>query len=124
MLEVARAKAPEVAWHQADLADPGLFAGESFDVVVMAGNVVIFVAPGTEAAVVANMARLTRAGGVVIAGYSLRRGGFGVESYDELAASAGLVLEERWATWDRQPYEPGDDYAVSVHRKTGSTSLG
>ena len=34
---------------QGDLADPGLdLDGQTFDVVIMAGNVLIFVRPGTE----------------------------------------------------------------------------
>jgi hypothetical protein len=36
-------------------------------------------------------------------------------SYDGWCASAGLVLEERWSTWARDPYD-GGGYAVSVHR--------
>ena len=55
MLAAARAKAPDLTWITADLLDVEL--GRAFDVVVMPGNVMIFVAPGTETAVVANMAR-------------------------------------------------------------------
>ncbi|MGP8007251.1 MAG: class I SAM-dependent methyltransferase, partial [Acidimicrobiales bacterium] len=49
MLEVARAKAPSLRWVQADLAQLAL--GRTFDAVVLAGNVMIFVNPGTEGAV-------------------------------------------------------------------------
>ncbi len=124
MLDAARAKAPRVTWLEADLGDPDLLVGHEFDVVVLAGNVMIFVAPGTEAAVVANMARLTRCGGVVISGYSLVPRGLSCEIHDEMAAAAGLVLEERWATWDKERFVAGGDYAVSVHRKSGPASLG
>jgi hypothetical protein len=27
-------------------------------------------------------------------------------------------LESRWSTWDRQPFGPDSDYAVSVHRRS------
>ncbi|PRC54475.1 SAM-dependent methyltransferase, partial [Mycobacterium sp. ITM-2017-0098] len=30
-------------------------------------------------------------------------------------AAAGLELVDRWATWDREPFN-GGDYAVTVHR--------
>ena len=63
MLEAARAKAPDQTWVQGDLADPTLGFGRAFDVVVMAGNVLIFVAPGTEGQVLANAARSAGAGG-------------------------------------------------------------
>ncbi len=43
MLEAARAKAPELDWVEGDLTDPQLEFGRAFDVVVMAGNVLIFV---------------------------------------------------------------------------------
>ena len=118
MLESARAKAPDLAWVEGDLTDPGLELGRTFDVVVMAGNVLIFVAPGTEARVIANAARWLVPGGRLVAGYSLRTGGFGPERHDTLAAAAGLLLEDRWSTWDRRRFDPGDDYAVSVHRRS------
>ena len=60
-------KAPELEWIEADLATVDI--GRQFDVVVMAGNVMIFVEPSTEAAVVANMARHVAPGGHLIAGF-------------------------------------------------------
>ena len=117
MLEAARAKAPDLPWMQGDLTDPGLDLGRAFDVVVMAGNVLIFVPPGAEGRVIANAARWLAPAGRLVAGYSLRPGGFGPAEHDALAARCGLVLEDRWSTWDRRPFGPSDDYAVSVHRK-------
>jgi SAM-dependent methyltransferase len=119
MLEVGRRRAPELAWIEADLADDSLELGPAFDVVVMAGNVLLFVAPGTEGQVIANAARWLVPGGRVVAGYSIRPGGFGPGRHDALAAGAGLVLEDRWSTWGRRPFHPGGDYAVSVHRRPG-----
>jgi SAM-dependent methyltransferase len=117
MLAVARRKAPELTWVEGDLADPTLLAGLQFDAVVLAGNVLIFVAPGTEGAVLANMARLLGPGGRVISGYSLHPGGFSVAALDDLAQAGGLELEDRWSTWDGEPFEPESTYAVSVHRR-------
>jgi len=115
MLEVARAKAPALQWVEADLAAVKL--DQRFEAAVMAGNVMIFVTPGTEAAVLRNVAAHLVPGGLLVAGFSLRSHGLDLRGYDELAAAAGLDLVERWATWEREPFEPGGDYAVSVHRR-------
>ncbi|HWD54063.1 MAG TPA: methyltransferase domain-containing protein [Acidimicrobiales bacterium] len=117
MLEVARAKAPHLTWIEGDLTDPALDLGRTFDLVVMAGNVLIFVPTGTEEQVIANAARHLAPGGRLVAGYSLRRGGLQPPGHDAHATAAGLELEDRWSTWDRHPAAPGDAYAVSVHRR-------
>src|SRR5262249_52936492 len=58
LLDRARAKAPELEWHEGDLAAlPADVAPGPFAAAVLAGNVMIFVARGTEATVVANVAR-------------------------------------------------------------------
>ena len=86
--------------------------------MVAAGNVMIFLAPGSEAAVVAALARHLEPGGLLIAGFQLTSG-LGLDRYDEVAAAAGLTLDARWSTWSRDPFVAGTagaDYAVSVHR--------
>lgn len=118
MLETARAKAPELSWHHADLADDSIaeLTG-NVDAVVLAGNVMIFLEPGTEARVLTNLVGRLRPGGLVVAGFAVRPDRLPLARYDELAAAAGLTPVARWATWDRQPFANGD-YAVSVHRAT------
>jgi len=113
MLAAARAKAPDLTWVEADLAHVDL--GRTFDAAVMAGNVMLFTAPGTEGQVLARVAAHVRRDGVVVAGFTL--GTFDVGTYDRLADSAGLVPVERWATWTRAPLTPTSDYAVLVHRR-------
>lgn len=113
MLAEARSKAPELAWTVGDLLDVDL--GRSFDLVVMPGNVMIFVAPGTESAVLSNLARQTRPGGLVVAGFQTGGGRLTVDEYDAHCRAAGLEVVDRWSTWDRRPFA-GGDYAVSVHR--------
>ncbi len=115
MLRTASQKAPDVDWHLADLVSVDL--SRSFDVIVMAGNVMIFLTLGTEGAVIANMARHLQPSGVLIAGFQIMRSRLAIERYDELATSAGLMGAERWSTWDRDVWDTGSDYAVSVHRK-------
>lgn len=113
MLATARRLGPELTWLRSDLAHLDL--GRTFDVVVMAGNVPLFTPPGTHAALVAGVARHVGPRGHLVAGFSLGRG-YELVDYDAHASAAGLALVERWATWDRQPFTEGSDYAVSVHR--------
>ncbi|MET9717020.1 MULTISPECIES: class I SAM-dependent methyltransferase [Streptomyces] len=123
MLAVARRSAPRLTWVQADLADldPST-AGAGFDLVVAAGNVFPLLAPGTEGAVAAALARVLRPGGLLVAGFGLDREhlpvppGLTLAEYDGHCAAVGLTLTDRFATWDADPYE-GGGYAVSVHRR-------
>src|SRR5574338_891782 len=73
MLETARRKAPDVAWCEGDLASMDL--ARAFDVAVAAGNVMIFLTPGSEARVLENIARHLAPGGRLIAGFQLWREG-------------------------------------------------
>jgi SAM-dependent methyltransferase len=117
MIETARVKAPDLDWVHGDLADPGLDFGRTFDVVVMAGNVLIFVPAGSEERVIANAARWLHPGGLLVTGYSLQPDGFDPRRHDALAARSGLQLQGRWSTWDRRPFSARDRYAVAVHRR-------
>jgi SAM-dependent methyltransferase len=122
MLAVARSRRPDLRWGLADIGTVDL--GRTFDLVLLAGNVMLFVPEGTESTVVANMARHVAAGGRLVAGFSLAGSpvaGIGLAEYDAFCVDAGLELIDRWATWDGDPY-PGEsadrpvDYAVSIHR--------
>ena len=115
MLSTARRKAPALAWHCADLSS--IYLGRRFDVVLLAGNVLIFLTPVTEGAVLANLVRHLTPGGFLVAGFSLRPGQLTAQDYDRLTAAAGLSLVERWSTWDRDAWNPQGGYQVSVHRR-------
>lgn len=97
MLATARAKAPHLPWIEADLtkldrerALPGAALGGGFDVAVMAGNVMIFVAPGTEGAVLRALCTQLVPKGLVVAGFQLRPGALALADYDRLARDAGF----------------------------------
>ena len=117
MLATARRRSPEITWHHADLASVDL--GRTFDVVLLAGNVMIFLAPGTEHAVVANLARHLGVGGLLIAGFQMQPDRLTVEQYDAIATDIGLSLVQRWSTWDRDVWTPTSDYVLSVHLLSG-----
>jgi len=114
MLAVARSRQGEITWIQADMTT--LELARRFSLVLMAGNVPLFTAPGTEGALVARCAAHLAPGGLLVAGFQLGRG-YQLFEYDAHATAAGLLLEARYASWDRAPYEPSvSDYAVSLHR--------
>ncbi len=125
MLAVARTQAPTLAWVHADLAD--LPAGDSlaaFDLVVMAGNVVPLLSPGTLPDVLRALAAMVRPGGLLVAGFGLDAqhlpAGCPVtpwEQYDEAAEAAGLEPVDKFSTWERAPYDPAGGYVVAVHRR-------
>lgn len=119
MLSQARSKAPQLDWRLADLSTIRL--DKHFDAIVMAGNVMIYVTPGTEAATMTNLAGHLNPGGLLIAAFELTPPSWSkltLAVYDQLATEANLTLVARWSTWDQAPWQPGDRYAVSVHLKS------
>jgi SAM-dependent methyltransferase len=114
MLEQARLKAPALTWTHGSVEDVTL--GRAFDVVVTAGNVMIFVQPGSERAVVANLAGHLLPEGVLISGFQLGQG-YDLERYDADCRAAGLVGVERYSTWEGTPWTAASAYAVNVHRR-------
>lgn len=116
LLAHAAAKAPAGEWIAADLArlSPDEVPGP-FDAIVLAGNVMVFLAPGTEARVVRDLAVRLTPGGLLVSGFQLT-GRVALEDYDAFAAAAGLVQVARDATWDGEPFA-GGDYVVAVDRR-------
>ncbi|MCU0309727.1 MAG: class I SAM-dependent methyltransferase [Acidimicrobiales bacterium] len=120
LLARARARAPSLRWMEADLAAlDDVELGGAFDVVVAAGNVIGFVDADRRTAVVHACARRLAPGGRLVAGFQLRPDWPTLQAYDAWCTEGGLVLEDRWSTWDRRPIGPDPDYAVSVHRRDG-----
>lgn len=120
LLAAARAKAPDLPWVAADLVALGaVVPARSVDLAVLAGNVLIFVDAGTERAVLGAVAATVRSGGLVVAGFQVRTDGYGPDALDADARAVGLGLRDRWASWDREPWD-GGDYQVSVHGVDGA----
>ena len=112
MLEVAR-RSPDVRWHDADLSALDLAA--RFDLVVAAGNVVVFLAEGTEQEVLRRLAAHLVPGGLLVSGWRTDR--MSARAYDELADGAGLEPVARWSTWDGEPWRDDADWCVRVSRR-------
>jgi SAM-dependent methyltransferase len=124
MLAVAQ-RVPGVRWHLDDLATLDLSALEPpFDLVVAAGNVFPFLAPGTGPRVLARLAAHLVPGGLLVSGFGLDRAHLpgpaaivDLADYDAWCAAAGLYPAGRHATWDGDAWSDSAGYAVSVHRK-------
>jgi SAM-dependent methyltransferase len=114
MLARAEEKAPDLDWRTGDLANVQL--EQKFDLVVMAGNVMLFVSPNTEEQVVLNMSQHLVPGGILVAGFQLNRG-LSLEQYNNFCERAALKPLETFSTWDRNEFQPGGDYVVAVHQK-------
>lgn len=116
LVEAARADHPDGTWLVGDLAEldlPAAGVAEPFDVAVMAGNVLTFLAPGTEAEVLRRIRAHLVPGGRLVVGFGAGRGyPFNTLALD--AREAGLHVEHRFATWDLRPFEPDSDFLVAV----------
>jgi SAM-dependent methyltransferase len=112
MIEVARRQSPELPWVLGDLLTADL--GGPWDVVVMTGNVIIYVEPGTEAAAVQRLSSVVAPGGRLVSGWNTAR--LPAETYEGWARAAGLEPEARYATWERDPWHDDAQWCVSVCR--------
>ncbi|WP_182377631.1 class I SAM-dependent methyltransferase [Nocardioides sp. WS12] len=90
---------------------------DGFDLIVCVGNVLTFVADGTEVAVLTRLRELLAPTGRILAGFHLRGGPSSARPYspDEFiadATSAGLRIDHRFGGYDLRPVD--DNYAVWV----------
>lgn len=115
LVDAAREDHPGPRYEVADLATLDLDA-EPFDLIVCAGNVMVFLAPGSEPAVLARLHAHTRPGGRVVIGYR-REETYPYDRFDRDTAAAGLVLEHRFGTWHLDPFGDDSDFAVTVLRR-------
>lgn len=121
LIEAAEADHPGPTWLVADLATldlPALGHPEPFDAAVVAGNVMPYLAPGSEGEVLRRLAAHVRPDGAVVVGFGTDRG-YSLERFDADSAGAGLVLEHRFATWDLRPWHGEASFAVTVLRRPG-----
>ena len=116
LVETAVADHPAGTWLVGDLAELDLPAAghpEPFDVAVCAGNVMTFLAPGTEAEVLRRLGRHVRADGRVVVGFGAGRG-YPFDDFFAHVTQAGLVLDLALSTWDLRPFDPTSDFLVAV----------
>ena len=92
--------------------------GAPVDLVVLAGNVVVYLTPGTEPDLAPHLAGWLAPGGLLVAGFAADRH-VSARDWDGWCDAAGLEHVASHAGWDGAPLGAGDDpeYLVSVHRK-------
>lgn len=88
-----------------------------FDLVVVVGNVMTFVAEGTEVAVLRRLRSLLAPRGRILLGFHLRGGpasarDYAPEDFIADATTAGLRIDHRFGGYDLRPVD--DEYAVWV----------
>ncbi|NLU83798.1 class I SAM-dependent methyltransferase [Rhodococcus sp. HNM0569] len=106
-------RCPGLDVRAADLAELDL--EEHFDAVVAAGNVMVFVAPGTEDDVVRRVRRHLDAGGRFVAGFTTDAR-YGVREFDRDLTANGFELVHRFAGWAMEPWHDDAEWVVTVAR--------
>jgi SAM-dependent methyltransferase len=119
----SRALFPEIAVVEVDIL--GLSADlledhgrpTSYDVIVLVGNVLIYLAEDTEVRALRTLGGLLATEGRILAGFHPRQGpahsrDYPVDDFRRHAAQAGLVVEHVFGGYDLRP--PADDYVVAV----------
>ncbi|WP_434620694.1 class I SAM-dependent methyltransferase [Arthrobacter sp. A5] len=116
LIEAAQADHPDPTWLTGDLAEldlPALGITEPFDLIVSAGNVMTFLAPGSAGLVLENLKRHLAPQGRLVTGFGAGRG-YGFDRFFADATDAGLQCQSRFATWDLRPWRPASDFLVAV----------
>ena len=116
LIEAAEADHPGPRWLVADLAELDLPDEEPFAGAVLAGNVMVFLAPGTEADVLRRVAAHVEPDGFVVTGFHVNRE-LALDAFDRAVDDAELRLEHRFATWDLRAWHDDADFAVTVLRR-------
>jgi SAM-dependent methyltransferase len=115
LVAAGRAQHPGVPLEHLDLLDltPGRHG--PFDIVVAAGNVMVYLEPGTERAVLAALRGVVRPGGRAVLGFATDRE-WTVADLDRDAVAAGWRVEHRFSTWEADAWTADADWAVTVLR--------
>ena len=122
LVEIANGRYPGPPFVTADLLSltPGILSAaggpEIFDVIVLAGNVMVYLATGTEEDVLRTLRELLVPGGRIVTGFATDRD-YTIEHFDRDATVNGLTVEHRFATWHLDPWFAGADWAVTVLRR-------
>ncbi|MFZ9864038.1 MAG: class I SAM-dependent DNA methyltransferase [Ilumatobacteraceae bacterium] len=104
MVDRARAKSSAIRWLVGDLAklDDVIDADDGYNVIVMAGNILNFCAPGSQTVIVHNLVRHLATGGLLVCGWSqeLLDDAYLWTDFVRDARDVGANLAETWSNWD------------------------
>ena len=119
MITEARRLEASLEWIEHDLAT--LRLERTFDVVLLAGNVPLFCPVDQRSALIGSCAAHIGDEGIMISGFQVGIdrgfGAFDLKEFDAACEASRLELVERFSTWDRQAFDEGLRYAVSVHAR-------
>ena len=118
LIAAAEQDHPGPTWRVSDLSEldlPARGITESFDAILCAGNVMVFLAPGTEVEVLRRLADHLADDGVIVVGFHTNRD-LALADFDDAVTRAGLRLDLRLSTWDVRPWHDDADFAVSILR--------
>lgn len=119
LVAAAQDEHPDTPYAVRDLlgVTPGWLVAEghpaAYDLVVLAGNVLVFLAPGTEHTVLERLRDVLHPGGRLVAGFATDRD-YTVADLDRDAAAAGLRVDARFATWHLDPWTDESGWAVTI----------
>jgi SAM-dependent methyltransferase len=116
LIEAAVQDHPACRWVVADLCRlDAAELGGPFDAAILAGNVLPFAAPGSQAVLLGGVAAAMKQDAVIAVGFGADRG-YSVAEFDADLAAAGLRAEHRFASWDLRPWRSDSDWSVTVIR--------
>lgn len=86
-----------------------------FDVVFSAGNVMAFLDPARRASAIASLALRLADDGKLVVGFGAGRG-YEFEDFFADLSAAGLGIQQRFSTWQLDPFGPDSDFLVCIAR--------
>lgn len=116
LIAAAEEDHPGPTWLVGDLAELDLEAAGHpgrFDAILMAGNVMTFLAAGTEVEVLRRLGLHLTPEGRIVVGFGFGRG-YALESFDDDVRRAGLAVQSRFGTWDLRPLTDDSNFVVSL----------
>jgi len=118
LIAAAKADHPGPTWLLGDLAEldlPARGITPGFDVIVSAGNVMPYLAPGTRAEVLRRLGLHLRARGRIVVGFGAGRD-YPFGEFHADVVQAGLVVDLQLATWELHPFRDDADFLVAILR--------
>lgn len=118
LIEAAGQDHPGPRWLVGDLAEldlPARGITEPFDVILLAGNVMTFLAPSTRVQVLRRLRTHLGSDGRAVIGFGAGRG-YAFTQFLHDATDAGFVPDLLLSTWDLHPFNDDADFLVAILR--------
>lgn len=116
LIAAAEEDHPGPTWLVGDLSEldlPARGIAEPFDLIVSAGNVMAFLDPATRRAVLTRLGQHLAVDGRAVIGFGADRD-YPFDEFFGDCTSAGLEVQQRFATWDLRPFDEHSSFLVAV----------